>query len=220
MKKRRSNSGFNHVYSVVGKFLLLLLGLSSSVSGHTHETFELNLHIEDTAYIGSDPLDSTEISEKGFVSKNINSKIFIAEGATIIGLENFTQNTEIVFIESLDSRDISDEIILVKETHTVSRQPELTSESNIPQKEKVHFVQSKKSTENLLIGRNVNSSLILPSINLVKVIHQLYSINNTVTTRKDTVSNTNLIRLTSDFYSICFTLRGPPTSILFAISNV
>lgn len=73
MKKRRSNSGFIHVYSVVGKFLLLLLGFSSSVSGHT-------------AYVGIDSLDSTQISEKGFESKNTNSKILITEGTTIVGM--------------------------------------------------------------------------------------------------------------------------------------
>lgn len=196
-------------YFTFSKLWIILFNLVVCVYGQSVDTSSLN--IKGNAYIYYESSDSTSTAKADSVNEIIDSKIYISKGVLVTGIENLNKSITLVYIDSKDSQDISYETKWVKEDQTAPTATEHISKPEQPQSRKVHILASRNSSEHLLMGNTINSFLVLPTTYAAKEINQSQKqINNFLLLPENKVPCTNSVRLTSDFYSICFTLRGPP----------
>lgn len=209
MNIKSNFTAFTSSYFTFSKLWIILFNLVVCVHGQSIDTSSLHLNIKGNAYIYSESSDSTAKADS--VNEIIDSKIYISKGVLVTGIENLNKSITLVYIDSKDSQDDLEETKWVKEDQTAPTATEHISKPEQPQSRKVHILASRNSSEHLLMGNTINSFLVLPTTYAAKGINQPQKqINNFLLLPENKVPCTNSVRMTSDFYSICFTLRGPP----------
>lgn len=196
-------------YFTFSKLWIILFNLVVYVHGQSVDTSSLN--IKGNAYIYYESSDSISTAEANSDNEIVDSKIYISKGTFVTGMENLNKSITLVYMDSKDSQDDLEETKWVKEEQTDPTATDHISKPEQPQSRKVHILASRNSSKHILMGNTINSFLVLPATYTAKEINQSQNqINNFLLLPENKVPCTNSVRLISDFYSNCFTLRGPP----------